>query len=66
MDKIVRLREMAARCIRLSRCLNDPQDVARFNAFAAESLQAAAMIEQEEAARLVNCKSLTSSTPSQE
>ena len=49
MDEIKRLREMAARCIRLSRHLNDARDVARIQALATASLEAATKLEQDKA-----------------
>ena len=48
MTKSERLRDKAARCIRLTCLINDPDDVALLEAIAAEANQAAADIEAAE------------------
>ncbi len=48
MTRSERLRDKAVRCIRLTRLINDPDDVALLEAIAAEANQAAAEIEADE------------------
>jgi hypothetical protein len=54
MERARELRENAARCLRLSKTINAPADVAWLETFAAESTRAAEWMEAKEAAGVVD------------